>query len=486
MRVQKPQMNQGYLTVYLALIMTVLLSLYLALIEGARSNAIRLEAECIADIGLNSVLAEYHRELYKQYNLFAIDTSYGTNYATSGNVEKHLQEYMNRNMSTEDILGAPYSYKDFLAMSVGEAELTRVSCLTDRNGAVFRRRAVEAIKDDVGLSLMEELGEWTRTVSDYQMKERDIADEKKEIDEEIEEYDGSEVQVSEEEWVTVDIENPTDNLEQIRNTGILQMVVENPQQLSTRNVATDVLIGSRMEAGEITRGNWEEQELTETDQWIERFFFQEYLIKYMGRYGNEDENNALNYQLEYLVTGENNDMDNLRKTAETLCAIREVANAAYLFSDPEKCAAAELMAASLAFLMLVPQITELLKGTILLGWAYAESIYDVKTLLKGGRIPLIKDDNTWHYGLEDALQLKDLPEEDSGGLSYEDYLRVLMCFTDLDTLTVRAMDMVEADIRKTPGNEAFRLDACYDCIETRISVESAYGYKYEIIGQKKY
>ena len=56
----------AYLTVYLALVMSVLLSLCLALIEGARSKAVMLEAECVVDIGMNSVLAEYHRELFHQ------------------------------------------------------------------------------------------------------------------------------------------------------------------------------------------------------------------------------------------------------------------------------------------------------------------------------------------------------------------------------------------------------------------------------------
>ena len=48
---------RAYLTVYLSLTMSVLLSLCLALIEGVRSNAIRLEAECIMDIGMDSILA---------------------------------------------------------------------------------------------------------------------------------------------------------------------------------------------------------------------------------------------------------------------------------------------------------------------------------------------------------------------------------------------------------------------------------------------
>ena len=151
---------RAYLTVYLSLTMSVLLSLCLALIEGVRSNAIRLEAECIMDIGMDSILAEYHRELFEQYNLFAIDSSYGGTTAGKANVGQHLQHYIERNMSMEDIFLESLLYRDFLAMEPEEIDVTRVSIMTDNNGAVFRKKAVEAIEDDVGLSLFERLKDW--------------------------------------------------------------------------------------------------------------------------------------------------------------------------------------------------------------------------------------------------------------------------------------------------------------------------------------
>ncbi len=68
---------KGYLTVYLALVMTVLISFLLLLIMGAKRNTVRCEAEIAFDNSMQSVLAEYHREMWKQYDLLYIDTSYG-------------------------------------------------------------------------------------------------------------------------------------------------------------------------------------------------------------------------------------------------------------------------------------------------------------------------------------------------------------------------------------------------------------------------
>lgn len=74
--------ENAYLTVFLALSMTVILSLCLTLIEGARTNGARFMTEYAMDVGMNSILAEYHRELLKQYDVFFVDTSYGTNQPT--------------------------------------------------------------------------------------------------------------------------------------------------------------------------------------------------------------------------------------------------------------------------------------------------------------------------------------------------------------------------------------------------------------------
>lgn len=42
------------------------------------------------------------------------------------------------------------------------------------------------------------------------------------------------------------------------------------------------------------------------------------------------------------------------------------------------------------------------------------------------------------------------------------------------------MDIMEMDIRKTPGNEAFRLDGCFDTYKAKLSVSSGFGYYYEM------
>lgn len=482
------RMNSGYLTVYLALTMAVLLSLCLALIEGTRRNAIRMETECVMEIGMNSILAEYHRELFSRYNIFAIDSSYGTINPGCENTKQHLFEYVERNFSTKDIFLSGLLYKDFLAIEADTIDVTGVSILTDENGAVFRRRAVQAVKDDCNLTLLEEVLQWMHVVESNGWNDIDIAGQKQSIDEQIEAYNGKDVQISSTEWATVQIQNPTEELEKIRRKGILKQVIKDEASLSSMRLNSEGLIMDRMKREQFNRGNLPVPQLSDWNQLTERFFFQEYLLKYMGRYGSEKKEGVLSYQSEYLLAGKDADIDNLKTTVNRICALREAANAMYLFSDQQKCMEAELAATLITGLLQVPELMTLLKVAIILGWAYAESIYDVKILMNGGRVPLLKDAESWHYGIQNALQAAGEADtaERKEGLSYKDYLRLLLMFVDMDTLTGRAMNMVEGDIRLTPGNSAFRLDACYDRVECRLRIRSRYGYQYEITRLKGY
>ncbi len=490
--------TSAYLTVYLALVLTVLLSLFFALIEGARSNAIRLESECVMDIGMNSILAEYHRELLAQYNLFAVDSSYGTDVTGSTNVAEHLQAYVSRNLSMEDVFLEELLYRDFLGMSVKGIEVTGVSILTDNEGAIFRKRAVEAVKDDVGLTGLTELMKWTETVKDNALLTGDAEEEKCQKDAEIEKYNGTQIPISETEWTTVVVDNPTKNIVGVVDAGIFQIFLEE-QELSDKVLQTETLISERRRRNEVSVGNLRaENTADDLAQLEERFLFQEYLLRYLGSYRNPKEAGALSYQVEYLLFGEQEDAKNFKRVVTTLCALRQMADFVSLNADAEKRKEAEAVASTVTYYTGIPQLTPLVQTTLLLAWSIVEGISDVQIILAGGRVPLLKSNDDWNYSLAEVLQWNgntlqnDISRVESknwnigDGLSYEDYFRIFMMMSDEKELTERAMNMVEADIRLMPGNGNFRLDACYDCLEAQVIIESSYGYCVEITRIKGY
>ena len=483
-KVRTPENPSGYLTVYAALTLTVMISLCLVLIEGVRRNTIAFEAECVMDIGMDSVLAEYHRELLKRYGLFMIDTSYGTDYPSFHNTEQHLSDYLSRNLSYEDCHQLSFLYHDLLGMKLEDVEILRVSLATDNGGRVFQLRAAEHMKSRLGLEIIGKLLEWTETVEGYGLLEQDIEGQLDQVSTELRQYDGMERQMGEEEWIKISIPDPTQAAVQMRREGILKWVVEDVSLLSAAAIDPEQYISRRATRGEVNHGSaWEQDELGPTDN----VFLLEYFLAYAGRYGAPVEDSLLQYQVEYLLCGNASDLDNLHQVANWLCGIREAANVIYLMGDGTKRGEAEALAAILADVIAMPELEPLFETALILTWAYLESLYDVRTLLAGGRVELLKTDKNWHYSLENIWSPQ--TEEQgvqSSGLSYEDYLRILLYIQPPDILTMRFMDLVEMDIRRTPGNEHFRMDGCIDGLEAEVLVKSGYGYQFTIKREKKY
>lgn len=470
-KVYAAKQENAYLSVHLALWLTVLLPLCLLLIDGARRNGAALEATYVTEVSMQSILAEYHRELLEQYNIFAIDCSYGTDSAVKRNTEAHLYQYLEKNLER--------SGRDLFSVSCSGAELTGVSILSDESGAVFRSCAVEAVKDDVGLELLDELMDWVDTVENENLEDNSARNEKENLDREIEEYEGDSG-----DGEVAKIDNPTDGLEAMRGWNILTTLLLEDKEFSEKIVNTDALIGARSKAGQVSTGNLVLSD--DADSLVDKFFFQEYCIRYMGNYTDPKQEGALEYQLEYLVAGQESDTGNLEAVAWRLSALREAANLIYIYSDSTKCLEAEVLATTVCLLAFAPEMIPTVKNSILMSWAYAESLYDVKALLEGGKIPLLKTSDTWHLSLTNALSGMFSEEQETQGLDYEDYLRVIMMLMDLDTLTVRAMDMVEADIRLTEGNENFRMDGCYSTVQAKLNFESGHGYAFEAVRKRSY
>lgn len=476
---------KGYLTIYISLTMTVMLSLCLTLIEGVRRNTIRMEAECVMDIALNSILAEYHKELFVQYNLFYIDSSYGSTYPSYYNTEARLRFYLEQNLDIEEVAYFDFLYKDLLEMELGSAYLKRVALATDGDGLLFQKKAAEAILDDTGLKLAENVLSWVQTIESQGMLTQDMEAKKQAADAQLEAYNGTEKQLTEETWITVEIANPTQHLNEMRGQGVLKWVLDSEEKLSGQKVDLNQYISARRRRAELNQGNAQTSgELSV----VERILFQEYMLRYAGHYGQEKEGSLLQYQTEYLIAGKAEDAENLRQVAATICGIREVANASYLYGDTGKMTLVKTVAATLAGLTLCPELEPLFETTLVLGWAYLESLYDTKLLLAGGKVPLLKDTSTWHYDLDSILQTVDMQLGSfyNHGMSYTDYLHVLLYMTDLEKTTFRFMDLMEMDIRLTEGNEAFRMDACIESVEAEVVIQSGYGYRYSINREKSY
>lgn len=489
-------MRKGYLTVYFALSLGVILSLVLALAESARVGAIRMKIECTADTACTSALAEYHRQLLEQYDLFYIDTSYGTANPAFATTQAHIREYMNRNFTLEGV-DTIQNYKDILKISANEVSLLMATIATDEKGLGLKRQAVQYEKDKIGMAFAEKIMENVKAVAECEQEGAGLQTQRQEteaqINENIKNKEESlplEKKIIETENGLEEIEikpqitrdNPADIVNATRGFSVLQMVIKDRSTLSYQSITPSNYVSGR----ELHKGSGRQEELTYPDSFFDNIIFHEYILEKCSNYTNPMEKSLLKYQVEYIVAGQPKDEENLESIVTRLLFIREAANVLYLLSDAGKMAEIQALSTTLSLIAMVPEIEPLVRYSIMFAWAYAESVQDVKILLEKGKVPLMKSSATWKMSLKNITKYRDSLQEggNSEGLSYDDYLRVLLCLTEEDTVTMRLMDIIEMDIRRTAGNENFRLDGCMDSFEMLASTKSDYGYEFSI--QRKY
>lgn len=462
---------RGSITIYLALTFIVSLSLFLTLIESARDVAIRMKVENAMDLSMNSILAEYNRALLEQYDLLFVDTSYGSGYGSMGNVASHLEGYMNDNFACEREL---LVVKDLLNITAQDAKIIDFSLASDDQGQMLKRQAVSFMKDTYGASILNSIQDQLDTVESNELLTTDITSQRESNQSTIDNTPRAQREVAKDQWEEVELENPADQVN--CNRGILTFVINADEELSTVGINPQNYISTRdVNTGSGLLGR---SETTALDEMI----FNEYMIQKMGCYTNQKEDGLLKYQLEYVLKGKDSDIENLKAVVSDLMLLRETANVVYLFANEPKKAEAMALATTVATAAMLPELAPAIQISILFAWAYAETVYDVRSLLQGGKIALIKSDSTWHYSLENMVNFASDSEvaNDPGGISYVDYLRVFLAVSLADQKTMRAMDIIEMDVRTTAGNEKFRLDQCMDYVEAEVFTSSGYGYSHSI------
>ncbi len=468
--------ENGYLTVCIAIILPVILSLCITLIEGARQNAVRLEATCACETAVQSVMAEYHQVLRDQYDIFAIDSSYGGSRSGREQVEARLHYYMRKNIEPIGVVGG--TYQDFTRLRTGLEAVEGVTILSDEMGTVFRRLAVESVAESSDLHMLEQLKEWMKIVEANGLVEGREEEKWQQADAKISEYRNL--------YPELEIQNPTEQLRESQRKGILYLLTD-VEELSSKSMDLGSTIGGRMREGKINCGNLTYITEAPITPALEKIRFQQYLAKKMGSFGAVKEQRALDYEQEYLIAGKSSDIDNMRVVCHRLLLLREASNMMYLWNCPAKRQEVLVMAELLCGAVALPELIPIMEMALLLGWAYAEGIMDVRSLMQGGKVPLLKSDENWSLSLSAAINGQmDVKPAQEKGLSYSDYLAVFMMLEREEDLTVRAMNLIEANIRKTDGNKAFRMDACFTALEVYIRVHGAKDQQCEYQRYRKY
>ena len=477
------------ITVFFCLLSVGFLAFGFTVLEAVRFAGARAQCRNVTSLGLWSVFSEYDNILLEDYGLFAVDAAYGGDLISKEQMTGKLSSYMEENGKPAQSLAGrlPGLLLDPWKVKPTETRIDQYALLTDRGGEYYYQQSVEymaktawsdaigklkdAYSDAQGMRQAESEYENSRTEAEKEggNEAGEIADAKRELTTyEVTDENGT-VTVCEDPDAVAAVEqaqkegakhDPREKMAQLKNGKLLELTCGSIK-LSRKSISGSTLLSKR-------RGNKGVLSLdTPRGGVVDDLLFREYLLDHFRNFKDGPGDEALLYQAEYLIGGKYNDQDNLKKTIRSLLFLRESFNYAFLVMNPAR----SEEASALAWLILgwtgKPLLIAALKHALLLEWAYAESLFDARILLHGGRIPLKKSDADWHVPLSALMKMKKhLKKADSVaaggtvGLQYEDYLRLLLNLTGISKLKTRSLDMLELNMRTVCGCPSFRADNC--------------------------
>lgn len=467
---------KGSITVFAALAIMLVAQFLFTLIEASR----RIEFEKVMQMNtesvLESVFADYCSPLWEEYHLLGV---------TAAN-EQELLSFNNRcaqmNLLTKTNLGADKTNSVLEGMSLFHAdaediEATSYALMTDGRGLVFEQAVSAYMKENLAYEMAKAIYNNFEGVKDVQKEYGDGNDKINGALDALEsaakeQEEASSGKKSRMKRVKAKVkepdseDNPLTAVVDAQKSGVLQLVLPSNAHLSNAAFASRPRVTQRV----LTQGN---EPLSQKVDWFDRTLFTQYVCNYMSSYTTDKPNHALRYEVEYLIGGKDTDADNLKAMVNRLLLMREPLNMASLMASPSKQAQAESLALVLVGATVNPLIIEAVKYGILAAWAYVESVLDVRALLDGDKIALVKGDATWTSTIENFPSLlsgwSKAKSCEAGGLNYMQYAEILLLFEAEKQIAMRAMDLQEATVRSIEGYENFYMDHVACVMEIQVT-----------------
>lgn len=487
--------KKASITIYLSLMLMLIVSVISASVLSVKVQAGRSRVANSVDQAMFSLFAQYDRDLFSKYDVFFIDGASGSGDMKIGSIYERLTDAMEYILKPNK--GTLIGGRNLLSLSVTEGAITGYTLATDVNGGIYASQAVDYMKETAGIQLIALLLDKYRSsagITEQQESQKDLLDELQEgySYEDIEAmsgeariadaeeaaelaeagYEGPTEAEARAEAVPDDFVNPLPFIEELRRLSVYDLVLGTSADVSEKELDGTSLVSSR--------GAQSGVGIIDVPEGLDTFetgiIYNEYILTHFGNYTDPEREGSVEYQAEYILQGKPSDRENIEDMITKLLLAREASNLVFLYSSPTKSAELGAAAEAISILLYIPFAEPVIKALLASGWAFCESVVDVRALLRGKRIPFIKSDDNWQVQLASIPDLlteggiDNLTGNDGNGMNYTDYLRILLAVSDRQTHISRSLDLVESTIRrKRPG---FRIDCCIESLTAEFSVRS--------------
>lgn len=516
----KREKCRGSITVFAALSLMLVAQLIFTLLEAARNVEYHKVLQMNTDAVLESAFAGYCSPLWDKYRLVGLCAEDNSGDFSLNNVEAELRNLTAANLGSK-AKNHLLAGDSLITAEMTDAQFSSYLLMTDGQGKVFEKAVVSYMKNNLAYEAAQAL--YSSYESAKEIRDgygngdasigealdsldsiRKSADEGTQVSDSgiaVPEYPGSvmlgkapddareaansEIGLAEPagpgmlgappegadsggNYEGDSEENLLTTVVKAKKRGILSLVLPKNAVISEAKMNLDRAVSGRtLERGIGGR------ELS--GSWYDQVLMNRYLTHYLTDYTDEAADRGLNYELEYLIGGKSEDCANLKIAVAEILGIREAMNLASIVLMPERQSEALVLATLLAGVTVNPLIIEAVKYGILAAWAFAESVLDLRALLAGEKVAMMKSEVEWTSDLDVIPELLSgfaKAKSSPGGKNYRDYLSLLLFFHSAEKLAMRTMDVQEAAIRRISGYENFRMD----CVICEAEVCCTYSY----------
>ena len=400
------------ISVFLSLLFLLLVAVVIALLESVSFHVSKNIARGEVGLALYSVFGEYHRLLFEEYHILALDGSYGVASFSEQNLLNRIRYYGKLDM---------------------EHELTALQLLTDNQGRVFREQVL--------LSLDRE--------EEYEPRKDFLAL-----------LNFEEVSERDEEHFEVLKARMSDKIDQHKEELLFWVL---PSEFHVFNTEQSPLIET-LSQRRLNNGFGNIPNNNSVYELPARMLFDDYIVENFAfatsSFSRGKDEGVLSFEVEYVIAGQESEWANLIQVASDILLIRCISNYALFSKEPILKDQAAVVAELMPFASSIePQEIE----KLILLWIFWESVLEVKSLYRDGRVPVEKTVEQWQLSLTDTVD----PELDisiheaktiSEGWDYQDFLRVLLYRMDEELKAMRTMGCIEENFRQRIGLSDFYMD----------------------------
>lgn len=446
-------MKRAEITAFLSLIFILLVTFVGGIMESASIQMAKNYRRADVNRAMESVFAEYQKELLEDYDIFALEGTYESGEYSEQLVIKRMEYFGAENI---------------------DSEMRRIQFLTDNGAQAFYDQVTYYMQHKYGVDMLTDKISMTDTWKAQKEQAEDCDEESHASEKELESFLGE----AESELPKED--NPIDHVSGLKKKSLLDLIMPENMIVSDKKINLSEILSKRKK----NKGYGDFTDVAKSSKTLSSLLFGEYLLEHFSMVTDKEKTGALDYEIEYICAGKESDRENLETVAKKLMMMRFASNYIFLQGSSSKRAEAEALALTLCTLAAVPGLEKAVSQVILLAWAFGESVVDLRVLLKGNKVPAVKSEESWQLSISALMKLGESGDFSDGkdstdGLSYKEYLRILLFLEKRETVGMRALDMIEQNLRTVHGMKYFKADCCISRMEVKSSLRLRRGITYQ-------